>query len=216
MQSLARLLSRRTLSFLSSLAFSSLLWLPASNASAAIVPYLGEGSPILGASLITTGGEVVATFVTGSGFYDNYLYVSSPSGPFTNADSGSIGSNWIFENHFSSPGATVSLGTFAAGTEIIFNVLADTHGGGFLNWYTGPASRNADGLEHAFVDAAYTGPFGGVMVGFEDLAGLGDAGFEDIRYTFTNVTVGSVPEPGMLALIGIGLAGLGFARRKQQ
>jgi hypothetical protein len=38
------------------------------------------------------------------------------------------------------------------------------------------------------VDGAYTGPYGGTAVGFEDFAGLGAANYQDILYTFTNVT----------------------------
>jgi hypothetical protein len=186
--------------------------LGASNASA-LVAYPGQGSPVIGASVIATGGDVIATFVSGSGAYDNYLFLDNPGSPYQNG--GGIGANWIFENHLSSSGATVNLGYFAAGTELVFNVLSDTHGGGLLNWYTGPASRNADGFAHAFVDSAYTGPFGGAMVGFEDLANLGDAGYEDIRYTFSNVTSGSVPEPATLALLGLGLLGFGVARKRK-
>ncbi|MDE2430443.1 MAG: hypothetical protein KGM99_17095, partial [Burkholderiales bacterium] len=47
--------------------------LVASQASASsIVPYAGEGTPVVGASVIATGGHVIAKFVSGSGFYDNY------------------------------------------------------------------------------------------------------------------------------------------------
>jgi len=183
---------------------------------AAIVPYAGETSPVIGASVIATGGHVIATFLSGGGFYDNYLYLSSPAGSaFENASSSSIGGNWIFENHISVAGTTVDLGDYAAGTELIFNVLSDTHGGGLLNWYTGPASRNSDGLAHAFIDssAAAITANGGSVVGFEDLAGLGDAGYEDLRYAFSNVR-SSVPEPASIALLALGLIGIGAARRR--
>ena len=141
-----------------------------------------------GTSVIATGGDVIATFIHGSGAYDDYLYLASPSNAYQNANTSTVGSNWIFQNHLSSVGDTVNLGNFAAGTELIFNVLAGPNFGLDLNWYTGPSSRNSDGYAHAWVDASYTGPYGGTAVGFEDLSGLGDAGYEDLLYTFSNVT----------------------------
>jgi hypothetical protein len=169
--------------------------------ASAISPYPGEGNPVLCATVIATGGEVTATFITGSGCYWDYLYLNTfaAGNPnYSNAGGGSgETSNFIFVNHGSVAGQTVSLGTFPAGTELVFHVVADTScqnfgPGPYLDWYTGPATRNADGFCHAWVDAAYTGPYGGTAVGFEDLFGLGDAGFEDLIYTFSNVTSSAV------------------------
>jgi hypothetical protein len=169
--------------------------------ASAINPYPGEGNPVLCAKVIATGGEVTATFITGSGCYYDYLYLDTLAAGNPNYSNPGGGSgetpNFIFVNHGSVPGQVVSLGSFPAGTELIFHVVADTSCSGFgpgpyLDWYTGPASRNADGFCHAWVDAAYTGPYGGTAVGFEDLAGLGDAGFEDLIYTFSNVTSSAV------------------------
>ena len=169
--------------------------------ASAINPYPGEGNPVLCATVIASGGEVTATFITGSGFYWDYLYldtVVAGNPNYSNAGGGSgETSNFIFVNHGSVPGQVVNLGSFPAGTELIFHVVADTSGmnfgpGPYLDWYTGPATRNADGDCHAWVDAAYTGPYGGTAVGFEDLFGLGDAGYEDLIYTFSNVTSSAV------------------------
>jgi hypothetical protein len=169
--------------------------------ASAINPYPGEGNPVLCATVIASGGDVTATFITGSGFYWDYLYLNTvvAGNPnYSNAGGGSgETSNFIFVNHGSVPGQTVNLGSFPAGTELIFHVVADTSGmnfgpGPYLDWYTGPATRNADGFCHAWVDAAYTGPYGGTAIGFEDLFGLGDAGYEDIIYTFSNVTSSAV------------------------
>jgi hypothetical protein len=169
--------------------------------ASAIDPYPGEGNPVLCAKVIATGGEVTATFITGSGCYWDYLYVTpllAGNPNYSNPGGGSgETSNFIFVNHGSVPGQVVHLGTFPAGTELVFHVVCDTSCSGFgpgpyLDWYTGDASRNADGFCHAWVDAAYTGPYGGTAVGFEDLFGLGDAGFEDLIYTFSNVTSSAV------------------------
>jgi hypothetical protein len=117
----------------------------------------------------------------------------------------------------------VDLGNFTAGTVLVFNILVNTKGddtsqnaNSYVNWFSGPAGVNADGEAHAIVDAAYTGPYGGTYVGFEDcLYCGGPTYYEDLRYTFTNVT-SSVPEPATFSLLGIGLVSFGAMWRKKK
>jgi hypothetical protein len=165
---------------------------------------------VIGAKVIATGGDVKATFISvpgeASAFYHDYLYVEPflRGNPDYSNPGGGTGEthNFIFANHGSTAGQVVDLGTFPAGTELVFHVVADTSGrpfgpGPYFDWHTGPASRNADRFAHAWVDVAYTGPYGGTAVGFEDQDALGDAGYEDLIYSFTNVTGhGGVPVTG--------------------
>jgi hypothetical protein len=187
-----------------------------------IVSYPGESVPVVGATVVVAStGDVKATFLSGSGFYDNYLYLQTyvPGNTDYRGQEGGAPptGNWIFENHLSSGGQVVDLGNFAAGTELRFLIVSDTHGGGYYDWYTGPGSRNVDGLPHAFVDSSASAVLanGGSVVGFEDLAGLGDAGFEDLRYAFSNTrAVGAPDVSSTAALLGMGLAGLVGMRRR--
>ena len=186
-------------SLLCTFALCGPLLLPSRDAFG-IDPYPGEGHPVIGASVIAKGGDVKATFISvpgeASALYYDYLYVepARPGNPdYSNAADGTRTANYIFVHHGSTAGQIVDLGNFPAGTELLFHVVADLSQtpfgpGPYLNWYSGPPSRNADGFAHAWVDASYTGPYGGTAVGFEDQAGLADAGYEDLVYTFTNVT----------------------------
>jgi hypothetical protein len=155
-------------------------------------PRAGAG---LGDPLFATGGNVTIRFEGADAGFDSVLSVN--------------GSPEIFPNHTTPVGTTIDLGSFAAGTplDLVLHVL-DT--GNFF--HSGPGTNNIDGLAHALV----TNVIGRTFVSFEETLGGGDRDFNDMMVSLTNVQgVAAVPEPVSLALFGIGLAGLGFARRKQ-
>lgn len=164
--------------------------------------------PILGGSVVVAAdGEVVASFIGHTAGYSNDLYLDSPSGAF---------SGIIFNNHSTPAGATVSLGTFAAGTELIFRIHVNNTG---YDFYSGPGTRNPDGLAHAVVDDAVIPS--ATYVGFEDLLGGGDLDYDDLMFSFTNVRgttePPAVPDLGSTAaLLGLGCVGLLAAGRRRR
>ena len=105
-----------------------------------------------------------------------------------------------------------------------------------LAFYTGPAANTtstatarhhhrrghdgtAAGLSGCLVEvpSCFLAAAGTTVVGFEDIAnqGLGDADFNDLVFSFTNVTTISEPGTmGLLALSLVGLSGAGLVRRR--
>ncbi len=155
--------------------------------------------PILGASIyVEETGSVIATYLGHTADYTNELYLYMPS----------TGLGVIFNNHTTPIGTTFDLGSFAAGTELVFAIYVLNTGDTF---YSGDASRNSDGLAHAVVDTEYTAD--AAYVGFEDLLGGGDMDYDDVMFSFTNVSV-DLPEPTPLALLLAGVFGLAVRRSK--
>ena len=146
-------------------------------------------------------GDVIATFQGGDTDFNNLLLLASPPNNL----------GVIFEVHVTPSGTVVNLGTFSAGTELIFE-LNNQHGGIFFN---GPASRNPDNIPHAIVDYQYAP--GQTFVGFEDMFGGFDFDYNDLRFTLSNVT-GSVPDGGISTamLLGSAVLLLMFLRRFAQ
>jgi hypothetical protein len=173
--------------------FAVVLWLPL-TLQAFPIAVSGTGLSVI----VTSTDDIIATYRGNSAAYSNDLYLDSPGGPI-----------FIFNNHASAVGSTVNLGSFDIGTELLFRLHVNDTG---YDFFTGPASRNPDGKAHARVQENWMP--NETLVSFEDLFN-GPFHYNDLSFSFTNVTAAPVPVPAAVWLFGSGLAGLlGFKRKK--
>ncbi|MBE2216117.1 MAG: DUF4114 domain-containing protein [Opitutaceae bacterium] len=152
--------------------------------------------PILGGNIVVTAdSEVHVTFEGYSAGYTSQLFLQNPGNDL----------GMLFVNKTTAVGSTIALGTFAAGTELIFRLFVVPTGQNFL---TGDALRNSDNIAHAYIETIGNKTF----VGFEDIWGGGDRDYNDYMFS---VTANPVPDSAATgALLVLGLGALALARRR--
>ena len=160
--------------------------------------------PVLGGQiLVAEAGDVTATFLGSDAAFFNSLYLDSPDGQ----------DEKIFDKD-TALGSTIDLGAFTADTELMFRL--DVYDTGF-SYFTGDGSRNPDGVPHAEAITTFDEISGQYIteIGFEDLYGGGDEDYNDFMFRVSNtIDPVGVPEPPVLALLIMGVVGMGFARRR--
>lgn len=176
----------------------------AMSSQAATIPYPDIGTPAPANTFVAEAdGAITAYFFATSAGHTSRIGLW--------ADGVQVG-GYGLQNHTSSYGDSYVFGNVTAGAQLVFELQVLTTSG---SWYS-LATSNSDGKNHTYA-TAWAGDSlipEGTYIGFEDLPNLGDVDYNDHQFVFTNVKNTTVPEPLSLALFGLGVAALGFARKR--
>lgn len=140
-------------------------WPPPGDTAADVCYSPADGYALDPAARILTTDDhtpITIEYLSSDAGYTNELWVDSPV------------STQLAIGGQTADGATLTVGPFPTGTEVVFADHVEDTGD---HWQSGPASRNGDGLVHGA--ATYQGSCSWI-IGFEDTSGGGDQDYNDI------------------------------------
>ena len=172
-------------------------------AALGISPLAAHAVAITGENIVLTeASEVSITFEGYSASYTSDLFLDTPANAL----------GLLFTNKTTAIGTTLTLGTFGAGTELIFRLFVHETERTFLS---GQADRNTDNVAHTSSETIDSK----LWVGFEDLFGGGDKDYNDFRFSISTrpVMVPSTAVPdgtSTSVLLALGWGLVAFASRR--
>lgn len=193
------------------------------RAISAVIPYPNAGTANTEVYSFTAAnsGDVIAYFAGSTAGYTELV------GMYINGVLSSAG--FGLNNHLSSVGDTFNMGTVTSGDILTFAISIISPDLGIV--YSDPSLNttydNGNNYNHIYTTSYTSGLIAGlpttltgIYVAFEDLPyGSSNYNYYDETYVFTNVAsntpIAPTPEPGTMLLMGIGVAGVAFMRRRK-